>query len=164
MKARAGISHSPTLLLAAGAALAQPTCSGDETLMSWPDREPGVAVLLAAPADSSGPNGSGLEISNVYYNGHQVLKRGHVPIVNVLYPDGGCGRCYRDWMFTEQGYLSNNVMSPGYAEPTSPCPADGLRAAGDRWATVRRSRRRRPARARSVSPASRPRSSPTGWS
>ena len=122
MKARAGVLAFAALLLAGGSALAQPSCSGDETLMSWPDVDPVWQFCWVRPQDSSGPNGSGLEISNVYYNGHQVLKRGHVPIVNVLYPNGGCGGCYRDWMFTEQGYLSNNVMSPGYSEPTSPCP------------------------------------------
>ncbi len=109
-------------VLATGTALAQPSCSGDETLMSWPDVNPVWQLCWIRPQDSSGPNGSGLEIRSVYYNGHQVLKRGHVPIVNVLYPEGGCGGCYRDWMFSEQGYLSNNVISAGYAEPTSPCP------------------------------------------
>ena len=109
-------------LLSAGAALAQPTCSGDEVLMSWPDVNPVWQFCWLRPANSSGPNGSGLEISNVYYNGHQVLKRGHAPIVNVLYPAGGCGGCYRDFMREEEGFLSNNVVAPGYSEPTSPCP------------------------------------------
>jgi len=109
-------------LLSAGAALAQPTCTGDEVLMSWPDVNPVWQFCWLRPADSSGPNGSGLEISNVYYNGHLLMKRGHAPIVNVLYPGGGCGGCYRDWMYTEEGFLSNNLVAPGYSEPTSPCP------------------------------------------
>ena len=109
-------------LFSAAAAFAQPSCSGDEVLMSWPTVDPVWEFCWLRPQDSSGPNGSGLEIRDVYYNGHMVMKRGHTPIVNVLYPEGGCGPCYRDWMFQEQGYLANNVISPGYAEPDAPCP------------------------------------------
>ena len=91
--------------------------------MSWPDADPVWQFCWLRPPDSSGPNGSGLEISNVYYNGHLVLKRGHVPIVNVLYPEGGCGGCYRDWMWSrKQGYLANNVISPGLRGADEPLP------------------------------------------
>ena len=40
MKARAVGFVLATLLLSAGAALAQPSCSGDEILMSWPEADP----------------------------------------------------------------------------------------------------------------------------
>ena len=90
--------------------------------MAWPDVDPVWQFCWLRPQDSSGQNGSGLEVANVYFNGYLVMKRGHVPIVNVLYPSGGCGGCYRDWMFTERGFLANNVVSAGYAEPTPPCP------------------------------------------
>ena len=121
MKARVlGLAFA--VLLPGAALLAQPVCSGSQHLMSWPDTDPVWQFCWLRPANSTGQNGSGLEISDVYYNGHLVLKRGHVPIVNVLYPQGGCGPCYRDWMDQEQGYLSNNVISSGYSEPTSPCP------------------------------------------
>jgi len=119
------------LLLAAaacvfGAALAsaQPSCNGgNEILMSWPTVNPVWQFCWVRPTGSSGFNGSGLEIRQAYYNGHLVLKRGGVPILNVKYDPGGCGGtglCYRDWLTTEIEYLSNNPISTGYAEPTCP--------------------------------------------
>jgi hypothetical protein len=99
--------------------------------MSWPAESPVWAFCWLRPADSSGASGSGLEIRDVHYNGHLVLRRGHVPIINVQYDraGGGCGganRCYRDWMYAERSYLSDNVCPPpngancGYAEPACP--------------------------------------------
>jgi hypothetical protein len=107
------------------AGFAQPTCSGNEQLMSWPDGNPVWQFCWLRAADSSGSSGSGLEIRRVYYNGHEVMKQAHVPILNVQYDPNGCGgpnHCYRDWMFEEKGYLANNLRRPGYAEPASPCP------------------------------------------
>ena len=97
----------PALMTVGAAAMpasAQPACSGpDERLMSWPDVNPVWQFCWLRPADSSGANGSGIEIRDVHYNGHLVLKRGHVPIVNVQYDSGSCGganHCYRDWTNT----------------------------------------------------------------
>ena len=109
----------------------QPACGPDEHAVSWPAVDPIWQFCWVRPSESSGAGGSGLEIRNVHQNGHLVLKRGHVPIVNVQYETGGggCGganRCYRDWMSTEQSYLSDNVCPPphsadcGYAEPSCP--------------------------------------------
>ncbi len=122
MNARSILLAAAVTLALAAPAIAQPACTGDARLMSWPDPDPVWQFCWLRPSDSSGPNGSGLEIRDLHYNGHLVMKRAHVPIVNVQYPSGGCGGCYRDWMYTEQGYLANNVISGGYAEPTSPCP------------------------------------------
>ena len=121
------IRHFATPLLVAAAWLAvpafgsaQPTCNLlGEHLMSWPDTNPVWEFCWLRPSQSSGGNGSGLEIRNVYYNGHLVMKRGHVPILNVLYDPGGCG-CYRDWSFQEVAFVADNVIFPGYAEPTMP--------------------------------------------
>ena len=52
--------------------------------MSWPDVNPVWQFCWLRPQDSGGA-GSGLEIRDVYYNGHLVMKRGHVPILNVEY-------------------------------------------------------------------------------
>ncbi len=121
------------LLLAAAAiaapCAAQPACNGTtEILMSWPTADPVWQFCWMRPANSSGPNGSGLEIRNVYYNGYLVMKRAHVPILNVNY-EAGCGPCYRDWMDQEVVFQADNVISPGYAEPTVPpvtvCEAGG---------------------------------------
>ena len=116
--------------LAAPPLWAQPVCGPNERLMSWPDENPVWQFCWLRPAQSSGTNGSGLEIRNVHYNGRLVLKRGHVPIINVQYgptgPCGGANDCYRDWMDLEQSYLSDNVCPPpngancGYAEPACP--------------------------------------------
>ena len=97
-----------------------PTCTlSGEHLMSWPTANPVWEFCWLQPTDSSGPNGSGLEIRNVYYNGHLVLKRAHIPILNVLYDPRGCG-CFRDWLFSEVQFEADHVISPGYAEPDTP--------------------------------------------
>ncbi len=114
--------------LCARAAAAQASCSGNEHLMSWPDTDPVWQFCWLRPAQSSGNSGSGIELRNVYYNGHLVLKRAHIPILNVEYLPGGCG-CFRDWMNGEVRFEADNVISPGYAEPTVPpvtvCDAGG---------------------------------------
>ncbi len=107
-------------LAGSGVLRAQPVCNlSGEHLMSWPDTAPVWQFCWLRPANSSGGNGSGLEIRNVYYQGHLVLKRGHIPILNVEYDPGGCG-CYRDWLYQEVRFQADNVIFPGYAEPTSP--------------------------------------------
>jgi hypothetical protein len=62
-------------------------------------------MLVVRPSSSSGANfeRSGLEIRDVKYKGKMVLKRGHVPVLNVKYLSG-CGP-FRDWQFSE-GYFS----------------------------------------------------------
>lgn len=88
--------------------------------MHWPDAAPMWDFCFVRPNSSiPGPNGSGLELYNVYYRGHLVFKRAHAPILNVLYSPGGCG-CYRDWSDQEHVFQANNVIAPGYAEPTTP--------------------------------------------
>ncbi|NOT49254.1 MAG: hypothetical protein HOP17_16105 [Acidobacteria bacterium] len=58
-------------------------------------------MLVVRPSASSGRNfeRSGLEIRDVKYKGKLVLKRGHVPILNVQYTQF-CGP-YRDWQYSE---------------------------------------------------------------
>lgn len=115
------------LLLVAVAALfspiaasaGHPNCTGDEHLLSWPDSAPLWEMCWLRPLESSGGNGSGLELRDVYFRGQLVLKRAHVPILAVRYLPGGCG-CFRDWAFAEQTFLADNEIFPGYAEPTSP--------------------------------------------
>ncbi len=107
----------------AGPAVADsPDCSGGtEHLISWPEGAPLWEFCVVRPEDSSGPSGSGIEIRNAYYRGILVLKRGHVPILNVDYDDGGCG-CFRDWLDSERSYRTDNQIEPGYLEP--PFPAE----------------------------------------
>ena len=60
---------------------------------------------VVRPLQSSGTNGSGVELMKVNYQGRRVLQRAHVPILNVEYSGGGrrhgCGPTYRDWQDEE---------------------------------------------------------------
>jgi hypothetical protein len=71
-------------------------------------------MLVIRPAASSGTRGSGIELRDVKYKGISVLKRAHVPILNILYVDGSCGP-YRDWQY-EEGYF----QASGTAIPNAP--------------------------------------------
>jgi len=111
------------LVFAPRSAQAQPACNqAGEHLMSWPDANPVWQFCWLKPQDSSGTNGSGLEIRNVFYNGHLVLKRAHIPMLNVQYVQTGCGCiCYRDWEDQQDWFIADNIIQQGtYAEPTSP--------------------------------------------
>lgn len=59
-------------------------------------------MLVVRPSASSGASNerSGLEIRDVFYKGKSVLKRGHVPVLNVQYVDDTCGP-FRDWQYGE---------------------------------------------------------------
>jgi hypothetical protein len=115
-----------------GLASAQAICTlPNENLINWPaSGTPVWSLCWVRATKSSGGYASGLEIRNVYYNGHLALKRGHVPILNAVYEGGNCGgasHCYRDIVKTEQGYLTDNICPApftgtncGYAEPTCP--------------------------------------------
>jgi hypothetical protein len=93
-----GVVLTALAMGAAGAAHAQPTCTSPGRLVQWPTAaQPVWAMCLYAPSVSSGTNGSGIELRDVYYNGHQVFKRAHAPILNVKYDPGGSCNCFRDW-------------------------------------------------------------------
>ncbi len=91
----------PALAILALAPLAEatPVCTGSARLMQWPTVNPVWEFCFLTPVQSTGVNGSGIELIDVTYKGHLVLKRAHAPILNVLY-ESGCG-CYRDWQDQE---------------------------------------------------------------
>lgn len=66
------------------------------------DNQPLWEMLVIRPSASSGRSSerSGLEIRDVKYRGKSVLKRGHVPVLNVEYDNNQCGP-YRDWQYAE---------------------------------------------------------------
>jgi hypothetical protein len=110
------------LVLATGGDATAQTCDAAHTIR-WPSTNPVWQLCWVAAPHSSGIDGSGLEIHSVYYNGKLVLGRGHAPVVNVKYDPGGCGGkdlSYRDWNTEEARFEANNVIRPGYAEPTVP--------------------------------------------
>ena len=94
----------------------------------WPDVHPVWAFCAVRPASSSALNGSSLEIYNVRFRDRLVLKRAHVPVLNVQYVTG-CGPCFRDWTDEERRFDANNPVADGFAEPTVPartvCEAGG---------------------------------------
>lgn len=77
-------------------------------------------MLVIRPAASSGRIGerSGVEVRDVKYKGKLVLKRGHVPVLNVNYTGDVCGP-YRDWQDDEGGF-----MAPAAGAQN---PANGIR-------------------------------------
>ena len=77
------------------AATGAPVCTGNSNLLSWPDTDPIWELCWVRPSNSSATAGSGLEIHDVYYQGHRVLERAHAPILNVEYPNPGGCNCFR---------------------------------------------------------------------
>ncbi|MCU1288279.1 MAG: hypothetical protein JWN60_508 [Acidobacteria bacterium] len=75
-------------------------------------------MLVIRPSASSGTWTSGIEVRDVKYKGKSVLKRGHVPVLNVEYTQNKCGP-YRDWQYAE-GFF--NAPEAG-----STNPAPGIR-------------------------------------
>lgn len=74
-------------------------------------------MLIIRPSASSGSSKrSGIEVRDVKYKGKSVLKRGHVPILNVQYVGGQCGP-YRDWQYQESMFATpasgNTDPAPG---------------------------------------------------
>jgi hypothetical protein len=120
------------LLFAAPGLRAQCSLPG-ATQVTWPGVGPLWDFCFRPPSGSSGVNGSGLELSDVKYNGTLVLSRAHIPILNVKYVSnpsacGGANLCYRDWFFSEQAFQCAPVVSPGICTgtttPPSPPPTD----------------------------------------
>ncbi len=98
-------------------------CGSTPGTASWPAGDPLWTFEFLRPAQSTGTDGSGLEIRNVFYNGHKVFARAHTPVLNVEYDGSGCG-CFRDWSDSEAGFAVTNasgcvaVADPGTVETT----------------------------------------------
>ena len=72
-------------------------------------------MLVIRPSASSGTRASGIEVRDVKYKGISVLKRGHVPILNVKYTNDLCGP-YRDWQWQEGQFATTpgaTLLAPG---------------------------------------------------
>ncbi len=83
-------------------------------------------MLVVRPAVSTGTRASGIEVRDVKYKGKSVMKRGHAPVLNVLYDGNACGP-YRDWQYQEDQF-----QTP--AGSTDPAP--GIRLAPSQSTTV----------------------------
>ena len=80
-------------------------------------------MLVIRPSASTGTWASGIEVRDVKYKGKSVLKRGHVPVLNVEYSPNVCGP-FRDWQYSE-GFLSAPEEGA-----TNPAPGIRVLAAG----------------------------------
>jgi hypothetical protein len=109
---------------AAGAADAQTTrddCTPPHRI-EWPADRPVWSMCWISPDSSSGIDGSGLELRDVFYKGQRVLRRAGLPLLNVNYDPGGCGS-YRDWQSGLADFEADGIFGPPgsrYAEPTKP--------------------------------------------
>jgi hypothetical protein len=112
------------LLLASGAAHAQTNqedCAPPHRI-EWPADGPVWSLCWISPDSSSGIDGSGLELRDVFYKGHRLLRRAGLPLLNVNYDPGGCGS-YRDWQNGMMDFEADGAVPPPgsrYAEPTRP--------------------------------------------
>lgn len=115
--------------LALGAMDLRAQCSlTGATHVTWPGSNPVWDFCARRPSQSSGANGSGLELSDVKYNGTLVLFQAHMPILNVKYAAnalscGGQNLCYRDWMYSEQAFQCAPTVSPGICTGTTTAAA-----------------------------------------
>jgi hypothetical protein len=90
--------------------------------IEWPANHPVWSLCWSIPENSSGIDGSGLELHDVSYKGESVLRRAGIPLLNVNYDPGGCGS-YRDWQHGSAPFETDGVVNPPewhYAEPTIP--------------------------------------------
>jgi hypothetical protein len=86
-------------------------------------------MLIIRPSASSGTRKSGIEVRDVKYKGKSVLKRGHVPVLNVQYNPSTCGP-YRDWQWQEDQFATPATGN------TDPAPGIRLVADGQVATTV----------------------------
>ena len=86
-------------------------------------------MLIIRPSASSGTRKSGIEVRDVKYKGKSVLKRGHVPVLNVQYTPQTCGP-YRDWQWQE------DMFATPAAGNTDPAPGIRIVADGQTATTV----------------------------
>lgn len=81
------------------------------------------SFLAIRPSASSGQDASGIELQRVKFRGKVVLKRAHVPILNVLYDGNTCGP-YRDWEYAESQFnadpANGTTVTPGVRSCTVP--------------------------------------------
>ncbi|MEO8671355.1 MAG: hypothetical protein ABI411_08585 [Tahibacter sp.] len=90
------------------------------TLMKWPATGAATWELCwLPPSQSSGVDGSGLEVRDVHYKGILVAKRIHSPILFAEYRDGNGGDCYRDWKDTNDAFAAAPAVRNQLGTPTT---------------------------------------------
>ena len=81
--------------------------------ISWPAVDPVWKLNIRHPSCTNGVqgDGTGLEITDVYYRGRLIIKRAEVPVLNVLYAGNTCGP-YRDWLDSEDCFQATGTDAP----------------------------------------------------
>jgi hypothetical protein len=81
------------------------------------------SFLAIRPSASSGADASGIELQKVRFKGKLLLKRAHVPILNVNYDNNTCGP-FRDWEYAESQFnadpTNGTTVTPGVRSCTVP--------------------------------------------
>lgn len=100
--------------------------------IEWPTPNPVWKVHVRRPSctDSVQGQGTGLELTDVYYKGKMVFKRAEVPVLNVKYQGDTCGP-YRDWLDSEDCFQATGVdtfsgmrVTTGNPLPSTLCESD----------------------------------------
>ena len=79
----------------------------------WPAADPVWKLKIRHPSCTTSVQGqgTGLELTDVYYRGRLILKRAEVPVLNVLYSGNTCGP-YRDWLYSEDCFQADGTDVP----------------------------------------------------
>lgn len=79
----------------------------------WPAADPAWKLNVRHPSCTTSvqSQGTGLELTDVYYRGRLILKRAEVPVLNVKYSGDTCGP-YRDWLYSEDCFQANGTDVP----------------------------------------------------
>jgi subtilisin-like proprotein convertase family protein len=95
-----------------GCGYATGPCSGYYQI-TWPAVDPVWKVKVRHPdcTTSVQGQGTGLELTDVYYKGRLILKRAEVPVLNVKYSGDSCGP-YRDWLYSEDCFQAEGTDVP----------------------------------------------------
>ena len=95
-----------------------PACDGpNETKLSWPSTNPIWEMCWLPPSDSVGTDGSSLELRDVHYKGHLVMRRAHEPM---LFAEYRSSTCYRDWKDDDASFLSDRAVQNHLGIPIDP--------------------------------------------
>ena len=99
----------------------------------WPTTDPVWKLNVRHPSCTSSVqgDGTGLELTDVYYRGRLILKRAEVPVLNVLYSGNTCGP-WRDWLFSEDCFqaLGTDVPAAGSGVRIASAPPSTLCESG----------------------------------
>jgi subtilisin-like proprotein convertase family protein len=90
--------------------------------VSWPAADPVWELNVRHPSCTSSVqgDGTGLELTDVYYRGRLILKRAEVPVLNVKYAGDSCGP-FRDWLTSEDCFSAVGTdAAPGMRVTTAP--------------------------------------------